>query len=212
MVYNHKREFFYKMITYIAINTLNGKFYIGSTFNFERRKREHLESKNNYPFQNSLRNNPDKFEWETYIDDYDEPILEQSLLDMWCGKSQCYNINQYASRPPDPTGRKVKEETKEKISKKLKGRQISINQRESVSKSNKTRKLSKDTLEKKSKAVSGIKNPFYGKKHSETTIKEFKEKREGLKWWHNPITQSSSMSKDCPGEGWFPGRKPKTQQ
>lgn len=197
------------MITYIARNTINGKFYIGSTFNFERRKKEHLESKHNYPFQNSLRKNPDSFEWETYIDDYDDPILEQSLLDMWCEKSQCYNINQYASRPPDPTGREVKEDTKQKISKKLKGRQTSKKQRDSVSKSNKTRKLSPETLEKKSKAVSGEKNPFYGKTHSEETIQKFKEDRKGLKWWYNPILDKSCMSKESPGDDWVCGRKPR---
>lgn len=208
MVYNHKRDFlFIKMITYIATNTLNGKFYIGSTFNFERRKQEHLESKNNYPFQNSLRKNPDKYEWETYIDEYDEPILEQSLLDVWWGKSQCYNINQYASRPPDSTGRKVKEETKQKISKKLKGRQISKKQKEAVSKSNKIRKISEDTLEKKSKAVSGEKNPFYGRKHNLETIEKYKKQRKGLKWWYNENTKQTCMSKEFPGEGWRPGRK-----
>jgi group I intron endonuclease len=197
------------MITYIARNTINGKFYIGSTFNFERRKKEHLESKHNYPFQNSLRKNPDAFEWETYIDDCDAPILEQSLLDMWCEKSQCYNINQYASRPPDSTGREVKEDTKQKISKKLKGRQIGKKQRDVVSKSNKIRKLSPETLEKKSKAVSGEKNPFYGKTHSEETIQKFKEDRKGLKWWYNPILDNSCMSKESPGDDWVRGRKPR---
>jgi len=197
------------MITYIATNTINGKFYIGSTTNFERRKDEHIKSKDNYPFQNSLRKNPSLFEWEVYEDTYDEPILEKSLLDMWWSKSQCYNINQYASRPPDPTGRKVKSGTREKISKKLKGRKTSEKQKHAVSKSNKTRKISEETLKKKSDAVSGNDNPFYGKKHSVQTLQKFSEQRKGKKWWYNNTTNETCMSKECPSEGWVPGRKPK---
>lgn len=87
------------MITYIARNTINGKFYIGSTSDFKKRKRQHLKNKNNYPFQNALRKNENAFEWEIIEDTYDEPILEQALLDMWFGKEQCYNLNPYANRP-----------------------------------------------------------------------------------------------------------------
>ena len=57
------------MDTYKATNTLNGKFYIGSTVNFAERKKSHLASKENYPFQNSLRTNPEIFEWEVWTDD-----------------------------------------------------------------------------------------------------------------------------------------------
>lgn len=88
------------MITYIARNTKNGKFYIGSTLNFQRRKKEHLTSKENYPFQNSLRTNPELFEWEILEDDSNERILEQSLLDMWYGKELCYNLSPRADAPP----------------------------------------------------------------------------------------------------------------
>lgn len=88
------------MDTYKATNTTNGKFYIGSTTNFEKRKREHLRSDKNYPFQNALRKNPDAFEWEVWSDDSDEPILEQALLDMWFGKECCYNLNPSAKHPP----------------------------------------------------------------------------------------------------------------
>ena len=86
------------MDTYKATNTTNGKFYIGSTRDFGRRKKGHLKSKCNYPFQNALRNNPDVFEWEVWSDDSNEPILEQALLDMWYGKECCYNLSSLANR------------------------------------------------------------------------------------------------------------------
>jgi group I intron endonuclease len=85
--------------TYKGTNTTNGKFYVGSTTNFEERKKQHLRSTKNYPFQNALRNNPEAFEWEVWSDDSNEPILEQALLDMWCGTEQCYNLNPHAGRP-----------------------------------------------------------------------------------------------------------------
>jgi hypothetical protein len=93
------------MDTYKATNTTNGKFYIGSTTNFEKRKQDHLKSPHSYPFQNALRKNPEAFEWEVWSDDSDEPILEQALLDMWFGKECCYNLNPSASRPPSWDGR-----------------------------------------------------------------------------------------------------------
>jgi len=89
------------MDTYKVTNTSNGKFYIGSTTNFEKRKKAHLTSSLNYPFQNALRKNPDVFLWEVWTDDSDKPVLEQALLDMWFGKEQCYNLNPIANRPPN---------------------------------------------------------------------------------------------------------------
>jgi group I intron endonuclease len=103
------------MDTYKATNTLNGKFYIGSTTNFERRKTEHLKCEENYPFQNALRKNPEAFEWEVWYDDSDEPILEQALLDMWFGCEQCYNLNPSASHPPSWRGKQHQEKTIEKM-------------------------------------------------------------------------------------------------
>ena len=86
------------MDTYKATNTTNGKFYIGSTTDFARRKAEHLSSTKNLPFQNALRQNPGAFEWEVWSDGSDEPILEQALLDIWYGKECCYNLNSQADR------------------------------------------------------------------------------------------------------------------
>jgi len=84
------------MDTYIGRNTLNGKFYIGSSINFEQRKKQHLESTVNYPFQNALRENPDAFEWEVYTDDSEKRELEQALLDMFFGTEMCYNLSPFA--------------------------------------------------------------------------------------------------------------------
>lgn len=87
------------MITYKVTNTRNGKFYIGSTVDLVKRKRQHLRSSLNTPFHNSLRSHPNDFVWEWFEDEEEKPILEQALLDMWFGKEQCYNLCPFAGRP-----------------------------------------------------------------------------------------------------------------
>jgi hypothetical protein len=87
------------MITYVATNTLNGKFYIGSTINFQRRKEQHLYTKRKGEFSLDLRTNPELFEWETWEDSSGDPVMEQALLEMWVGKTQCYNKRKDARRP-----------------------------------------------------------------------------------------------------------------
>lgn len=128
------------MITYIATNTINGKFYVGSTKNFEERKKAHFNSKENYPFQNAIRKNPEAFIWECWEDESDKREMEQALLDMWFGKEQCYNLSKNAYAPtPSPyrseehrkniglahKGKIVSQETKEKISRSKKGKKLS---------------------------------------------------------------------------------------
>jgi group I intron endonuclease len=128
------------MITYIATNTSNGKFYIGSTVNFEERKKAHLNSNEDYPFQRALRKNPETFAWEFWEDASEKRELEQALLDMWFGKEQCYNLSRNAYCPTPPPfkseehrkniglahkGKKVSQETREKISKSKKGKRLS---------------------------------------------------------------------------------------
>jgi group I intron endonuclease len=108
------------MITYTATNTENGKFYIGSTTNFERRQKEHLTTAQEFHFQRALRRNPDLFSWEVYEDDSEGPVLEQALLDMWYGKKQCYNMCGFAGRPPERKGKKLKPEAYEKLVTRLK--------------------------------------------------------------------------------------------
>jgi hypothetical protein len=85
------------MDTYKSTNTINGRFYIGSTTNFEARKKAHLNSDFNFPFQNALRANPEAFIWDVWTDDNENRELEQALLDMWFGTEQCYNLSPYAN-------------------------------------------------------------------------------------------------------------------
>jgi hypothetical protein len=87
------------MITYLARNTRNGKFYIGSTKNFINRKKEHLANKGNFPFHRALRANPDNFEWEVFEDESEGRELEQALLDMFFGTEMCYNLSPSAECP-----------------------------------------------------------------------------------------------------------------
>lgn len=87
------------MITYLARNTRNGKFYIGSTTNFEKRKKEHLANRGSFPFHRALRANPDGFEWETFEDESEGRELEQALLDMFFGTEMCYNLSPSARCP-----------------------------------------------------------------------------------------------------------------
>ena len=93
------------MDTYRATNTLNGKFYIGSSVNFERRKREHLSSKETYLFQTDLRKNPEAFIWEVYTDNLDTNEHEVRLLKESYFDVRCYNLNSCAERPPSPKGK-----------------------------------------------------------------------------------------------------------
>ena len=85
------------VITYRATNQNNGHWYVGSTTtSLERRKCEHLNSKQNLPFQNSLRKNPEAFKWEVLDESEEDTVVrshEQYVLDGWHGTEYCYNLN-----------------------------------------------------------------------------------------------------------------------
>jgi group I intron endonuclease len=85
------------MITYRATNTKNGKWYVGSAVDFERRKREHLNSKQKTPFHNALKKNSELFVWEIIEeDDRKNRETEQLILDVWFGSEYCYNLSSSA--------------------------------------------------------------------------------------------------------------------
>ena len=45
-----------------------------------------------------------------------------------------------------------------------------------------------------------------GQKRTEETRKKNSEAARGKKWWYNPLTRESTMSRECPGEDWKTGR------
>jgi group I intron endonuclease len=163
------------MITYKAINTQNGKFYIGSTIDFERRKKEHLRTKFSSPFHNTLRKNPGAFEWEIIEDDSDEPILEQALLDMWFGTEQCYNLCQFSNRPPIyPPGEHP----------------------------NCGRKPTEKELKERSERFSGEGNPMFGRKHTEEAKEKNRQANSGEKnfWFGSTRPDVAERNKERTGE------------
>lgn len=93
------------MITYAAINLTNKKFYVGSTIDFEGRVKKHHSSRDDYPFQNSLRKDPENFYWIVSEDDgLDTREEEQYYLDFYHGTAWCYNLNPSAAVPPSALG------------------------------------------------------------------------------------------------------------
>jgi group I intron endonuclease len=176
------------MITYIATNTRNGRFYIGSTLDLERRKEEHLKC-HDFPFQRSLRSDPTVFEWETWEDDSNEPVLEQALLDIWYGKEQCYNLSPFASRPPGNSGVPHTELTKQKISASMKGK--------NTGEANPSKR--EEVRQKISNSKKGISRP-----------QEVKDKiSKGCKGKRHWVDASGNrkFQEECPGEEWAPGMK-----
>jgi group I intron endonuclease len=206
------------MITYKATNTLNGKFYIGSTINFEVRKKSHLKDKSKYPFQNALRLNPEAFEWEIVEDQSDGRELEQALLDTWFGTEMCYNLNPRADSPPvlightHNNGRLLTEEHKEKISAGLTGRPVSEKTRELHSNRQKGElnhnfgKVTPDEVKQK------ISNSMRGKTRTEEHCSNISASKlgslngmSGRRWWNNGTEEKTfKLSPNSPE--WTLGR------
>jgi len=177
------------VFTYKATNTLNGKFYVGSTKDFDQRKKGHLTSNFNYPFQNALRQNPEAFEWQVVEDDSEEPILEQALLDMWFGTEMCYNLNKYACGGCSGHS----EETKQKMSRVRKGKPLSEKNKAALSQSRRGMKFTEEHKRNISLSKTGHSHASWNK---------------GKTWYYNVNTLETKMFIECLSEEWQKGRKP----
>jgi hypothetical protein len=83
-------------------------------------------------------------------------------------------------------GRSLSKETKEKISRKHKGKKFTEEHRKKLSESAKKRKASKETRNKMSKVSMGKNNPSYGKR-----------------WWNNG--KENKLCRECPGDRFILG-------
>jgi group I intron endonuclease len=211
------------METYKATNTTNGKFYIGSTTNFEKRKKAHLRSKESYPFQNALRKNPEAFEWEVWSDDSSEPILEQALLDAWFGCEQCYNLNPFADRGPDRTGQKQPPESVRLQAEKMRGRKRpehsewmrknspsrSPEVRTKISQSNKGKVRTQAIRDRIAAKLRGTSWGGHTQEHRDRMSEIHSGENNpayGRKWWVNKLGERLYQA-ESPGPEWQNGRK-----
>ena len=90
------------MITYVAINLTNKKFYVGSTVDFKERCKKHHRNKGDLAFHRSLRKDPENFYWIVSEDDGLEARgEEQYYLDFYHGTAWCYNLRPSAESGGD---------------------------------------------------------------------------------------------------------------
>ena len=185
------------MITYVPINLSNRKFYIGSTVDFDRRWRNHLNSDYNYPFQNALRNDPDNFFVLISEDDgLETREEEQHYLDFYHGTEWCYNLSSKVDQPAGWTGKSLSEPHKQKLS--------DLN-------SGENNPMYGVKRPDHSERMSGEKNPCFGRtkeKHPRYGKKDptHAEAMSKCRWWVNEQGQTR-FEPQCPGSKWQPGRK-----
>lgn len=166
----------------------NGKFYIGSAVNFNRRKREHLNClRNNFHINHFLQSAWNKYGEEAFVFELIEILKEEELilkeqqyLDLYYDEQQiCYNMCPTAG---SKLGTKLSEETKEKISKSNKGKKVSEEARKRMSDAQK-KNIKGHFMPGENNPMFRVpkeNHPFYGKKHKPESIEKMKKSHEGF--------------------------------
>lgn len=169
-----RREDIHISVIYRAININNGRFYIGSTNNLERRKREHK----NHRFKDGgafhaaiIEDGFDAFEWEVLeeCDDADRDRLERYYIKHFrdtFGKEWLYNycdggkggVTHDIHGENNPCyGKHKTPEQKKHLSLVLTGRPKTLETREKMSEYWRNRPKSKSAVAKRSHPISVIK-------------------------------------------------------
>jgi group I intron endonuclease len=168
---------------YQIVNLMDGKFYIGSTTDFKRRKRSHFSELNLKIHKNKhliyayniYGKENFKFEILEYIKDKTKLVEhEQWWLNLFFDNCKtCYNVQPIAG---STLGYNHTEETKQKMSKTRKGKRLSEETKIKIGLKSQGRKHTKESKKK----MSEIKK---GKKYSEETKRKVSEANKGRK--HN---------------------------
>jgi len=158
-------------IIYKIINKINGKFYLGSTIDKERRWKEHKKMlRGNYHHNIHLQN-----AWNKYGDNsFKFRVVEKvkdvdSLLDR-----EDFYIKYIEHYVPETLYNIAKD-----VKAPMRGKEFSKEHKKKISEAKKGRRVSKKTRRKISESVSGENNPMYGEEHSEKTRKKMSEAQKG---------------------------------
>lgn len=158
---------------YEIVNKVNGKRYIGSAINFNKRWREHKRRlKNNNHHSRKLQNAYNKYGIESFTFDiiHECPvdmliICEQWMIDQYHLKNDLYNISPTAG---SQLGTYHSEETKKKISDSKRGKTTCLGYEHT-----------EETRKKMSESHKGNKGFWEGKKRSEETKKKISDSLNG---------------------------------
>jgi len=217
-----------------------GKKYIGQTLFETKRKAYHrfCSKKENTKFYRAVR----KYGWDNFVygvlEEFDKQILDEMEIfyikkynsfkngynSTMGGEGNCGRVlteeEKEKSKNRMTFNNPMKDEnTRKKVSEKLKGRKIPTDVIDKIIETRKNNpngwnsQTMREKLSRTMKTKTGSKNSRYGKKHTEETKKIMSERQlgntnvRGKKWWNNG--QINKMSVECPGEHWVPGRCPK---
>lgn len=191
-------------IIYKITNKLNGKVYIGKTTKtIEERKFEHerkINVRGQVIYQAFRKYGLDSFDWDVIDSANDEDSLNRKEM-YWISHYNSYGHDGYnmtiggegfAKGELHPNfGKKVSEETRRKMSERLKGenhfrfgKPLSEEHKQKLREAHKNYHFTDEHKAKISEACKGEKNGFFGKNHSEEARVKMSEAKKGGKSKH----------------------------